>query len=167
MPSRLRSMRDGEGVVADKRCENGHFIDESWDLCPYCPQENAEPDIPVVRPTRGVPEASRPPQAPRAAETLASLGPAGRPLYVSVDLDAFDPAYVPAVGTPEPGGLDWYEVTGLLRAAAQRHPIVMADVVELAPAEGPVAAAFTAAKLVYKLIGYALFKERLAPLAAQ
>jgi len=38
--------------VADKRCENGHFIDESWDLCPYCPAENAESDIPVVRPTR-------------------------------------------------------------------------------------------------------------------
>jgi hypothetical protein len=39
--------------VADKRCENGHFIDESWDLCPYCPaDESAEPEIPVVRPSR-------------------------------------------------------------------------------------------------------------------
>jgi len=38
--------------VADKRCENGHFIDESWDLCPYCPADNSEPDIPVVRPAR-------------------------------------------------------------------------------------------------------------------
>ncbi|HEV7429117.1 MAG TPA: FHA domain-containing protein [Thermoanaerobaculia bacterium] len=38
--------------MADKRCENGHFIDESWDLCPYCPAENAESDVPVVRPTR-------------------------------------------------------------------------------------------------------------------
>ena len=36
--------------MADKRCENGHFIDESWDLCPYCPADNSEPDIPVVRP---------------------------------------------------------------------------------------------------------------------
>jgi agmatinase len=94
---------------------------------------------------------------------LAALGPPGRPLYVSVDLDVFDPAFVAAVGTPEPGGLDWYEVTGLLRAAARRHPIVMADVVELAPAEGPMASAFTAAKLVYKLIGYALLRERLSP----
>jgi pSer/pThr/pTyr-binding forkhead associated (FHA) protein len=48
--------------VADKRCENGHFIDESWDLCPYCPAENAESDIPIVRPTRG-PEAPRRPTA--------------------------------------------------------------------------------------------------------
>jgi agmatinase len=69
---------------------------------------------------------------------------------------AVDPALLPAVGTPEPGGLEWYEVLALLRAAARRHPVVMADVMELAPAEGPVAAAFTAAKLVYKLIGYAL-----------
>jgi hypothetical protein len=36
--------------VADKRCDNGHFIDESWDLCPYCPQEQSEADVPVVRP---------------------------------------------------------------------------------------------------------------------
>jgi hypothetical protein len=38
--------------VADKRCDNGHFIDESWDLCPYCPAEGAESDIPIVRPSR-------------------------------------------------------------------------------------------------------------------
>jgi hypothetical protein len=52
--------------VADKRCENGHFIDESWDLCPYCPAENAESDkLPVVRPTRfGGPEAQRPAPVP-------------------------------------------------------------------------------------------------------
>lgn len=91
---------------------------------------------------------------------LARLGPAGRPLYVSVDLDVFDPSLMAAVGTPEPGGLDWYEVTRLLRLAAERHPIVMADVVELAPQEGPVACAFTAAKLAYKLIGYALCLAR-------
>ncbi|MBI3973102.1 MAG: agmatinase [Chloroflexi bacterium] len=89
-------------------------------------------------------------------EVLGALGEPGRPLYVSVDLDAFDPSLVPAVGTPEPGGLGWYDVLELLRAAAARHPIVMADVVELAPSEGPVASAFTAAKLAYKLIGYAV-----------
>ena len=36
--------------MADKRCENGHFIDENWDICPYCPQDMSEPEIPVVRP---------------------------------------------------------------------------------------------------------------------
>lgn len=51
--------------MADKRCENGHFIDESWDLCPYCPAENAESDIPVVRPTRfGAQEGQRPVAVP-------------------------------------------------------------------------------------------------------
>lgn len=53
--------------VADKRCENGHFIDESWDLCPYCPAESGEQDIPIVRPARAVApaEPSRPaPAAP-------------------------------------------------------------------------------------------------------
>jgi agmatinase len=94
---------------------------------------------------------------------IERLGPPGRPLYVSVDLDVFDPGVLPAVGTPEPGGLDWYEVLGVVRAAARRHPLVMADVMELAPAEGPVASAFTAAKLAYKLIGYALLGDRPGP----
>jgi len=58
--------------VADKRCENGHFIDESWDLCPYCPQEESEPDIPVVRPTRGAPEAVRAPAARGPASVAAA-----------------------------------------------------------------------------------------------
>jgi hypothetical protein len=51
--------------VADKRCENGHFIDEAWDLCPYCPQDQSEPEIPVVRPR--APEAA-------AAPVLAPVG---------------------------------------------------------------------------------------------
>jgi len=61
--------------VADKRCENGHFIDESWDLCPYCPQEDSEPEIPVVRPTRGAPpEPLRAaPRAPVAASSAAAI----------------------------------------------------------------------------------------------
>jgi hypothetical protein len=56
-------------IVADKRCENGHFIDEAWDICPYCPVEHpAEPEIPVVRPTRAAavqePPRTAPPPAP-------------------------------------------------------------------------------------------------------
>ncbi|HJW94658.1 MAG TPA: FHA domain-containing protein [Thermoanaerobaculia bacterium] len=52
--------------MADKRCENGHFIDESWDLCPYCPVDSSEPDIPVVRPASrlNVPEAVSQPSRP-------------------------------------------------------------------------------------------------------
>lgn len=76
------------------------------------------------------------------------------PVYVSVDLDVLDPSLMAAVGTPEPGGLGWYPLLRLLRLVAKRRPIVGFDVVELAPREGPAPCAYTAAKLVYKLIGY-------------
>ena len=51
--------------MPDKRCENGHFIDESWDLCPYCPAEDGEPEIPVVRPSRFGDARTAPPVEPR------------------------------------------------------------------------------------------------------
>ncbi len=76
-------------------------------------------------------------------------------VYVSVDLDVFDPSLMPAVGTPEPGGMGWWEVLGLLRAVAERRRIVGFDVMELAPPEGPESCAYTAAKLAYKLMAYA------------
>jgi agmatinase len=77
-------------------------------------------------------------------------------VYVSIDLDAFDPSQMAAVGTPEPGGLLWDEVTTLLAAVAQERRIVGFDVTELAPAYGPRACAQMAAKLTYRLIGLAL-----------
>jgi len=77
-------------------------------------------------------------------------------VYVSIDLDAFDPSQMPAVGTPEPGGLLWDEVTALLAAVARERRIVGFDVTELAPAYGPRACAQMAAKLTYRLIGLAL-----------
>jgi agmatinase len=76
-------------------------------------------------------------------------------VYVTVDLDAFDPAIMPATGTPEPGGLDWYRALAILRAVAAARRIVGFDVVELAPIPGLVAPDFLAAKLVYRLLGYA------------
>ena len=74
---------------------------------------------------------------------------------MSVDLDAFDPSVMAAVGTPEPGGMTWRQVTSLLRAVAETRSIVGFDVCELAPREGPAACSYTAAKLVYKLVAYA------------
>lgn len=76
-------------------------------------------------------------------------------VYVSVDLDVFDPSAMAAVGTPEPGGMTWAEVTALLRLVAEQRQVVGFDLVELSPSEGPEASAFTAAKLAYKMIGYA------------
>ncbi len=86
-------------------------------------------------------------------ELLAELGGT---VYVTVDLDALDPSIMPAVGTPEPGGLSWQETLDILRAVAQRSRVIGFDIMELAPNEGPTHAAFTAARLTYKLIGYAL-----------
>jgi agmatinase len=78
----------------------------------------------------------------------------GDEVYVSIDIDGFDPAYAPGTGTPEPGGLDWYQVTALLRLVAMEKRIVAADVVEVAPVPGQVVTEFLAARLVYKLMGY-------------
>jgi agmatinase len=75
-------------------------------------------------------------------------------VYLTVDLDGFDPAYVPATGTPEPGGLDWQQVTSLIRAVAAKKKIVAMDVVELLPQPGDHASDFLAAKLIYKTLGY-------------
>ncbi|MEE8443084.1 MAG: agmatinase [Dehalococcoidia bacterium] len=77
-------------------------------------------------------------------------------VYVSIDLDVFDPSFMAAVGTPEPGGMEWYDVLRLLRRVAERRRIVGFDVVEMTPREGPSACAYIAAKLVYKLIGYSV-----------
>ena len=76
-------------------------------------------------------------------------------VYVSIDLDVLDPSVMSAVGTPEPGGMEWGQITGLLKAVGESRTIVGFDVTELSPGEGPEACAFTAAKLTYKLIGYA------------
>ena len=77
-------------------------------------------------------------------------------VYITIDLDAFDPSAMAAVGTPEPGGLHWDEVSDLLVAVAKEKRIVGFDVTELSPSLGPPACAQLAAKLTYRLIGLAL-----------
>jgi agmatinase len=77
-------------------------------------------------------------------------------VYVTFDLDALDPAQLPATGTPEPGGLDWYEAVDLLKAVAARARIVAMDVVELAPIPGQPASDFLAARLAYRMMGLAV-----------
>ena len=75
-------------------------------------------------------------------------------VYVSVDIDVFDPSQAPGTGTPEPGGLDWYEVTGLLRKVSQNRQIVSADIVEVIPKMAGEITEFLAARLAYKIIAY-------------
>lgn len=76
-------------------------------------------------------------------------------VYLTIDLDAFDPSLVPATGTPEPGGLEWYEVNALIRRLVGRRRLVGFDVVELLPRPGHHASDFLAAKLVYRVLAEA------------
>lgn len=75
-------------------------------------------------------------------------------VYVTLDIDAFDPAFAPGTGTPEPGGLDWYQVTDLLQAVAMQRSVVAADVVEVMPLPGTIQTEFLAARVIYKLIAH-------------
>ena len=81
---------------------------------------------------------------------------AGKPIYLSFDVDAFDASLMPATGTPEPGGLFFDDACAIIRAAAEAGTIVGADVVELTPIPGMTACDVTAAKLAYKILSYAL-----------
>jgi agmatinase len=81
-------------------------------------------------------------------------------VYLTLDLDFLDPSIMPAVGTPEPGGILWYPTLNFLKKLAARKKIVGFDIVELSPLPGMVAPDFLAAKLVYKLIGYIVEQEK-------
>ena len=77
-----------------------------------------------------------------------------RDVYITFDVDALDPGIMPATGTPEPGGLDYYGVLDIFKAVARERNIVGFDFVELAPIKGLNHPDFTTAKLIYKLMGY-------------
>jgi agmatinase len=77
----------------------------------------------------------------------------GRPVYLTIDVDYFDPAVVPSTGTPEPGGGQWYPTLRFLDRLFRRADVVAADLVELAPVPGVHHPDFTVARLLYKLIG--------------
>lgn len=74
-------------------------------------------------------------------------------VYITFDLDVFDPAIMPSTGTPEPGGMEWYPVLALLKTVAKARTMVGMDVVELNPTEDK-APDFLAAKLIYKILSY-------------
>jgi len=75
-------------------------------------------------------------------------------VYLTIDLDVFDPSIMPATGTPEPGGMNWYTVLTYLKMVFEQRTVVGLDIVELAPMEGNKAPNFLAAKLYYKLLTY-------------
>ncbi len=75
-------------------------------------------------------------------------------VYLTIDIDGLDPSLVPTTGTPEPGGLGWYEVLTLIRKLAEKRRIVGMDLVEFAKTDNSDAPAFLCAKLVYKSLAY-------------
>jgi agmatinase len=89
------------------------------------------------------------------AKVVESLG---KTVYITIDVDGMDPAIMPATGTPEPGGLSWYELLTLLRTVIGARNVVGCDVVELSPLPGVAAPNFLCAKLIYKILTYQFAK---------
>jgi len=85
-------------------------------------------------------------------ETIDSLD--NNKVYVTIDMDVFDPSIMQSVGTPEPGGMGWYEILALLKRLSQKKKVIGFDVVELSPMPGNVSPDFLAAKLIYKFLSY-------------
>jgi agmatinase len=80
-------------------------------------------------------------------------------VYLTIDIDGLDPSLVSATGTPEPGGLSWYETVGLLRTLARKRNVVGMDLTEYSYVEGQSASAFLCAKLIYKTLAFVFEKE--------
>jgi len=91
-------------------------------------------------------------KAPGLPEAEEIIGKLSKNVYLTFDLDAFDPSIMPSVGTPEPGGLLWHETISFINEISKHVNIVGADVVELMPIPGLHAPDFLAAKLAYKII---------------
>jgi agmatinase len=90
----------------------------------------------------------------------AILAPlAGRPVYITVDIDALDGAIMPATGTPTPGGMSYLQLLAYLRRACEIGRVVGMDLVEFAPIPGFHAYDATAAHLAAKMLNYALVKR--------
>ncbi len=75
-------------------------------------------------------------------------------VYITIDLDVFDPSIMPSTGTPEPGGLLWYDVLALMKTVCRQRTVVGFDVVEMCPVKSHWAPDFLAAKLIYKILSY-------------
>lgn len=80
-------------------------------------------------------------------------------VYLTIDIDGLDPSLVSATGTPEPGGLGWYETIGLIRTLARKRNVVGMDLTEYSYVEGQNASAFLCAKLIYKTLGLVFEKQ--------
>ncbi len=81
-------------------------------------------------------------------------------VYISIDLDGFDPSVIPGTGTPQPGGFQWYDALDLFKAVFLKKNVVGVDMMELCPLTDDNISEFNAAKLLYRLMGYQSLKRR-------
>jgi len=90
-------------------------------------------------------------------DVLAALARIRGPVYLTVDMDGFDPSLVPGVGTPEPGGISWADACAIVKTLCCQSDLVAADVVELMPVPGLLASQVTAAKLIWRILSWKFF----------
>ena len=86
-----------------------------------------------------------------------SIDRLGDQVYLTIDLDVFDPSVLPATGTTEPGGIHWYDMLSYLKMLFKQREVVGFDIVELAPIQGERSSEFLTAKLYYKLLSYKFY----------
>lgn len=84
----------------------------------------------------------------------ASIDQMTEEVYLTLDLDVLDPSIMPATGTPEPGGMDWYTLTNYLKLVFEKKNVVGFDIVELAPIPELHSPQYLVAKLYYKMLSY-------------
>ena len=96
-------------------------------------------------------------EAPGVEAVLAAI--ATERVYLTVDVDGFDPAVAPATGTPVPGGLSWAYGTRLVRELCRTRTLIGADIVEVAPVAGSGLTEYAAAQLCYDILSYTLLKR--------
>ncbi len=89
---------------------------------------------------------------------LKALNRLSKNVYITIDLDVFDPSLIPSTGTPEPGGPDYRELMNFLRDVAENRNVIGFDVVELCPSELNKTPDFIAAKMIYQLLSYIFVK---------
>jgi agmatinase len=82
-------------------------------------------------------------------------------VYISIDMDVFDPSLVPGVGTPAPGGFLWYDMLTILKDVINKKVVIGCDIVEICPVEHTIQSEFVAAKLIYKIISYIAFVKEI------
>lgn len=126
--------------ITDSLCQVGirSFSKEELDECPGQVKRFITPRM-ISRDARWI------------DKVIARLG---KKVYVTIDIDALDPAYAPGTGTPEPGGMDWLQITDLLRSVCSRREVVGADIVEVRPIPPNHITEYLAARLAYKIIAY-------------